>query len=525
MLQKLTKAKEEFGQVFSLIKGNGMNAPAKASVFYTLGMVITRAAAFLLTPVMTRLLSSEEYGAYTLFNSILSILTIFGTLDICGSVFWRALQKFQDSRRTLLRSALILLLLLCLSALAVFLPIWRMFFRNSLFPGAFIFLALALISNMTVNLFSAKCRFFCKYRFTLISSFILGALAPGLACVFALSVQGNEAMALTVKVGVSTAVLVAFSLPLFIYIIFSERLTNLLYERATLKHEKVIHASVSEEKTSKKSFAEYSRYLLRLALPMFPYYISLSLLAQGDKIIISRLLGASALGAYSVAYSAGSALVALSSGICHALSPWVMRKVRATDYGRIRQVFTAAVDIICPAALIFLALAPEVFSFLAPEEYLGGLSSVFPIALSASPLFLSSLLTSAVLALERVRGVIACGAACALASVVLNLALLRRFGIFAAAVITFTAYLALLLLLNQYFRKIAGKHLVNVNHTLHILFFCAFSAAALFVFRHLTLLRAVFALLALIYLCRRLFGARMLIAEAKHGEINSDKRS
>ena len=503
--------------VHSFIHQSRLNAPAKASLFYTLGTIVTRATAFLLTPILTRLLSSSEYGAYTLFNSILSILTIFGTLELSGSVFWRALQKFENSRAHLIRSAELLLILLCSLCFLAFIPISQRVFGNSIFPGAKIMLLASLLANATVNLYTARCRFFCKYRFTLISSLVLGILAPGAACLAAIVTKSPTANPLSVKVGISTAILVAFSLPIFIHIVFSTGLTKNGSDAEEAGTKKSIHGLPLLIKSAIKSNLTFWKYLLRLALPMLPYYLSLSVLAQSDKLIISRILGSSALGSYSVAYSAGSALFALSSGICHTLSPWVMRKVRSREYAKIRPVFSTAVDIICPSALVFLSFSPELFSFLAPQEYIGGLCSVFPIALSAAPIFLSSLLTSAAMALEKVRGVIACGGACATASVVLNFVLLERFGIFSAAAITLASYLALLLLLSLYFKKITGYNLINVNRTLHIMLISIFCAMTIFVFRDLVIIRIAFAILAASYLLRRLFCARVLIVEAKRG--------
>ena len=125
-----------------------LNAPARASLFYTVGSIASRGAAFLLTPILTRLLTKADYGAYSLFNSTLAILTLFGTLDICGSVFWRSMQKFQGERRQLLRSALLLITGLSATVFAIYIIIGKASGSNEIFRCANLLMLPILIANV-----------------------------------------------------------------------------------------------------------------------------------------------------------------------------------------------------------------------------------------------------------------------------------------------------------------------------------------------------------------------------------------
>ena len=66
--------------------------------------------------------------------------------------------------------------------------------------------------------------------------------------------------------------------------------------------------------------------LLRLAIPMLPYYLSVMIINESDKLIIERYLGGEELAKYSVAYSAGVAASVISTGASQILCAWAARK-------------------------------------------------------------------------------------------------------------------------------------------------------------------------------------------------------
>ena len=472
-----------------------LNAPARASLFYTLGGVLSRGAAFLLTPIVTRLLTPADYGAYSLFNAMLSALTVIGTLDICGSVFWRSMQKFADERFSLLRSALILISICSGGAMLLFIPFYRLIWQGELFRGGLIFLFIALISNATVNLYSTACKYSCRYAFVLASTVIMGIVAPAAACLAAIRAQDSET-ALVARVGVSTIVGAVFALGALVYIISSRG--ALALGKGVEKHRRTL---------------SHIKYLLSLALPMLPYYISLSIIAQSDKLIISRALGEGALGAYAVAHSAGSALTALSAGVCTSLAPWIMRKARAGESGAIRRALGTGLSVAAPLSLCILCAAPEVFAFLAPSGYTVGLSSVYPLTLSSIPLLLSSLITSATLTYERTPGILISGITPAILSLMLNIVFVGKAGIFAAGVISLISYTVMLFISSSVFKKISGKSIISVNKTLHIFLICVFFALAVYAFRDSVAARAFLLILPLSALGINAFRARDLLRE------------
>ena len=52
--------------------------------------------------------------------------------------------------------------------------------------------------------------------------------------------------------------------------------------------------------------SQYWKYAITLAIPLIPHYLSGMILNQGDRIVIDRMVGKSAVAMYGVAYSIGT---------------------------------------------------------------------------------------------------------------------------------------------------------------------------------------------------------------------------
>ena len=70
----------------------------KVSVSYTICSILQRCLSFITLPLFTRLLTKEQYGQYTLYQSWMSILMIFTTLNLAYGSFSTAMVKFENRR-------------------------------------------------------------------------------------------------------------------------------------------------------------------------------------------------------------------------------------------------------------------------------------------------------------------------------------------------------------------------------------------------------------------------------------------
>ena len=70
----------------------------KASMAYMICTFLQKGVSLLTTPIFTRLLTTEQYGYYSVYHSWLAVIKIFSTLMLAGTVYMQAVVKFQEDR-------------------------------------------------------------------------------------------------------------------------------------------------------------------------------------------------------------------------------------------------------------------------------------------------------------------------------------------------------------------------------------------------------------------------------------------
>ena len=79
-------------------KYRGMPVQAKASLWYTACNFIQHGIAFLVVPIYTRILSTDEYGDWSVFQSWAGILIIFASLNLYCGVYTKTLVDMPDKK-------------------------------------------------------------------------------------------------------------------------------------------------------------------------------------------------------------------------------------------------------------------------------------------------------------------------------------------------------------------------------------------------------------------------------------------
>ena len=71
----------------------------KASCWFLMCAFLQKGISILTTPIFTRLLSTAEYGQYSVFNSWLGIITLFVSLNLSCGVYTQGLVKFEEEEK------------------------------------------------------------------------------------------------------------------------------------------------------------------------------------------------------------------------------------------------------------------------------------------------------------------------------------------------------------------------------------------------------------------------------------------
>lgn len=71
----------------------------KATICFLVCSFLQKGISVVTTPIFTRLMSTQEYGQYSVFQSWLDIVTIFVSLKLCAGVFLQGIVKQENKDR------------------------------------------------------------------------------------------------------------------------------------------------------------------------------------------------------------------------------------------------------------------------------------------------------------------------------------------------------------------------------------------------------------------------------------------
>ena len=425
--------------------------PAKASMFYTLSIIASRAVGILTTPLFTRAMSAAEYGSYSYYISILSIASMISGVSLTPAVFYSGLGRFSENKRGFANAVILL-------STAINLGICIVLFAFSDILGIerqiplIIFIQVFFDTIVAAELLSDK--FSYSYRRVVIinlSSAILGALLSLL-------------LVLSLDLGAMG------------------RILGLLFSGAAISFYLVLRRG-DEGKASKAEL----RFLLKSALPLIPAVIAKASAGFSDKLMIKAFIGVDALAKYSVAHTVGTALFALITSLSSALNPWMIRKLRRGKFSAVTSVVCELSALICWGSAMLIALAPEIFSFLAPKSYSDAVYVIFPLAVSALPYFIFSI-NSVIAGFDENMGWISAATlAGAAISILTNLILLPRIGYIGGGIAYLCSETLMCLISSAFIRKRRGDALKASKPGLEIYFSLAVGGAFLLLYDHLHL--------------------------------------
>ena len=420
--------------------------PAKASMFYTLSIIASRAIGILTTPLLTRAMSATEYGGYSYYISILSIASMISGVFLTPAVFFTGLGRFSENKRGFANAGILIgtsvNLLICI-VLFAFSDIFSIERHLPLIIFIQIFFDTIVAAELLVDKFSYSYR---RVVIINLSSASLGALIS-IFLVFALDMGAMG------------------------------RILGLLFSGAAIS----FYLVLTQRERGRADRAELI-FLLKSALPLIPAVISRASAGFSDKLMIKAFIGADALAKYSVAHTVGTAVLSLIAALTSALNPWMIRKLHQGKFSEITSVVRELSALISWGSAMLIALAPEIFSFLAPRSYSDAVYVIFPLAISALPYFLFSI-SSAMAGFEGNTGLISAATiAGAAISISANLFLLPRIGYIGGGVAYLASETLMCLISSRFIRKRRAETADMLNPRFETYFALALGGAFLLLY-------------------------------------------
>ena len=423
--------------MFSKIKTKYSSMPVqvRASLWFLISTFMQKAVSVISTPIFTRLLTTQQYGEYNVFQSWMGIITVIVTLNLFLGVFLQGLVKFEHEAKIYASSMQGLTLALC-SFWTVIYFIFHDFF-NQLFELNTVQMSFMLIMIWTSAVFqfwSAEQRVNNKYRLLVGLTILVMIAQPAIGIVL---VQLSDA---AYKATARIMGMVIVNIAAYTWCFFVQM------------------------RRGKKFFSKkYWLYALKFNLPLVPHYLSQTLLYGSDRIMISRYVSESAAGIYSLAYSVAVIMTMFNTAITQTMGPWMYRKIKERKPQDIAPIVYSAMLIIAAANLTLIMLAPEAISIFAPPEYSDAKWVIPPVALSVFFMFMYDMFASFQFYFEKSWFIMAASVFGAALNIGLNYLFLSprwfNFGYVAAGYTTLICYILYALCHYLCMRWVCKKHM------------------------------------------------------------------
>lgn len=383
----------------------------KASGWFFICSLVQKAIAVISTIIFTRLMSSEDYGILSIYNSWSDIIYIFATLNLSTGVYNVGMTKFNDRRNEFNSSLQLLALFWTLTFGLLFLCLYH--YIEVIIQLPFKMIIIMFITFCTLpayNLWCAKQRYESKYR-SLVVVTVLYAIIILLASLIAVVYCRDKSFA---KILSNAIIIVLFGGGLFF--------RNLCFK-------------------GKKINKEFVYFALKFNLPMIPAFLAMVILNQIDRIMISNQVSLAKAGIYSVAYNSAMFISILSTAINATYNPWLMQKIHNKEFGNISEITKIISVLFICVILVFIILAPELIKVMASSEYYEAIYVVPPVAASTFFTLIYTYYCPFAQYYLKMRFLVFINIGVAILNVILNYFGIMKFGYLAAGYTTYIGYL------------------------------------------------------------------------------------
>lgn len=396
-----------------ITKYKNMSIAAKAALWYVFCNLMTKGISTITVPIFTRVLTIEEYGTYSIYLSWLNILTIVTSLNLYYGAYNNALNRYKDDKT---RSEYISSMQGITTSLTIVLAI--VYVADMEFWNRAIGLSTPIMCLMLIELaitpamhfWTGRMRFEYRYRSMVLLTVLKSILNPVIGLILVFSWTKHHDVARIAGVVISE-IIVSGSLMLIQFI----------------RGRKFIDI-------------RYWKYALAFNIPLLPHYLSGTILNQGDRIMIQKMIGKSEVAIYSIAYNIGMLIMLFTNAINNSMTPWMYEKLNKKDYDGIRKNLTYILGGIAVLIICLMFFAPEVVLIFGSTRYADAVYVVPPVAASVFFIFLFNVFAIPQMYFEDKKFLPISSIAAACLNIVLNAIFIRLFGYYAAGYTTLVCY-------------------------------------------------------------------------------------
>ena len=417
----------------AISKYRGMPVQVKAAFWFLLCSILQKGISVITTPIFTRLLTTSEYGQFSVFNSWMSIVTVIVTLNLSAGVYTQGLIKF-DKDRSVFSSTLQGITIFMMAVWTAIYFLFRDYFNTAMSLTTTQMMAMLIIvwSTAAFGFWAAEQRVLYKYRLLVALTLFVSVLQPLISIILILHSE-DKVMARIMGILLSQIIIYTCC--------FGSQMIR-----------------------GKKFFSKkYWVYVLGFNLPLIPHYLSQTVLNSADRIMIEKMVGDGEAGIYGLAYSLAQIMLIVNVALVQTINPWYFEKLKKKDYSLIAPISYSCMIIIAIVNILLIALAPEAVAIFAPEEYYAATWVIPPIAMSSIFFLEYDLFSKYEFYYEKTSFIMIASIVGAIINVVLNYLFIPRFGFIAAGYTTLFCYMLYAIGHYMFMKKISNDYLEGQN--------------------------------------------------------------
>lgn len=397
------------------------NKVVKAGIGYTIGNYLITGLNFLTIPIFARLLTTSDYGIYNTFSAYQSILFIFISLAINIS-YKNARYKYklekENSKNDLnfetYVSTTLLMIIINASILLIFSNLFHSLIESILGIDIMVmnFLILASFGQAIISCYNARESLTYNYKNFLKTS-LINAISN-----------------------------ISISLIFIIFVLESNKYLGRIYGNTVPLFILSIIIIINAFKTKKpKNIKDYLKWGLSYSIPIVPHAVSQILLSQFDRIMINKMVNASAAGIYSFAYTIFTIISVTYTSLDTVWSQWFYEKMRKKDYSLIKTKSNVYVIGMFLFSCLMIMLCPEIIMILGGEKYYDSIYCAIPIIAGGYFSFLYLIPAAVEYYNEKTKYIAIGTTASAVINIILNYIFILKYNYVAAAYTTLVTYL------------------------------------------------------------------------------------
>lgn len=443
-----------------------------AGLWYLISNFLLKGLSFITTPLFTRMLSTNDFGITSTYNSYVGMFMVISTLDLYSCV-QISKQDFSEENNKFVSSVLFLSSSAVAGTYVVVNGIcllWGNIFR---IPEVLIdVMFLNIMFSNAFNIMQTHHRADFKYKQVTILSILSSVCSTLLSLLFVYHMQSDRYLGRAAGELISIMIIGLYAM---IYVMYKGRCC---YKK------------------------QYWRYALKVSVPLIPHHLSGNILSYFDQIMINRYCGATDVAFYSLAYNCGLILQVLWSSLNGAWSPWFFDRMKENNIVSIKKYVRPYLLGFSILVLGVIACTPEIIFVLGPKEYRQSIWVVPPVAIGVFFQFVYSLYVNIEFYYKKTTRIATGTMLSALINVVLNVLLIPVVGYIAAAYTTLAGYFFLFLFHYNISKKLEKRDIYDKRYIIGTVLFTVLAGCIFAILYKFSMIRYLIAILLIAILLR-----------------------